>query len=203
MCFFYNEEHLGRTNRWKEQYQEKFGITPDDLDYSILSKFSVIYDKYMDYCFPNLSKQLNILNEAITILVKQNLPAKIETLDRCILFWDFADTVELKRSVYNPVSGCHEQIKVKIDTKNTDKKSNKRIARHKRSFRPNLIHSINAAIMRIFLQEFNKKTKRRLNHLHDCVMLHPNDVDVFFDIVTEVYCRPNMRTLAKDLFFLV
>ena len=32
-------------------------------------------------------------------------------------------------------------------------------------------------------------------------MLHPNDVHVFYDIVTEIYCSPFMITLAQDLVF--
>ena len=32
-------------------------------------------------------------------------------------------------------------------------------------------------------------------------MIHPNDVDIFYDIVSEVYCDPKMKTLAVDLFF--
>lgn len=32
-------------------------------------------------------------------------------------------------------------------------------------------------------------------------MLHPNDVDVFYDIVTDIYCSPELGTMANDLFF--
>jgi len=32
-------------------------------------------------------------------------------------------------------------------------------------------------------------------------MFHPNDVDTFYDIVSEVYCSLVMKTLAQDLFF--
>lgn len=32
-------------------------------------------------------------------------------------------------------------------------------------------------------------------------MLHPNDVDVFYEIVSEIYCSSAMNTLASDLFF--
>ena len=200
MCFFYNEEHLSRTDRWKEQFQEEYGTTIDSNDYLILSKFSINYDVFLDSCFPKLSKQLALLNETVITLVKQNLPVKIGTLDGCIISWDFANVTEIRRSIFNPVSEKHEQVKVHINT-GTSKPSHSRLTRHKRSFRPNFVHSIDAAIMRLFLQKFYKKTKRRLNHLHDCVMLHPNDVDVFYDIVTDIYCSPELGTMANDLFF--
>ena len=32
-------------------------------------------------------------------------------------------------------------------------------------------------------------------------MLHPNDVDIFYSIVTDIYCNPFMKTLAQDLVF--
>jgi hypothetical protein len=200
MCYFYNEQHLSRTNRWKEQYEEVFGLTVSDHDFEILKKFSIEYPRFMDVCFPNLGEQLNILNEAMLILVKQNLPVKINTLDGCILSWDFENSVEIKKNYYNPVSKTHDQFKFRVNVK--EKKNDRtKIQKHKLSFRPNLIHSIDASIMRIFLQEFYNKTKKRLNHLHDCVMMHPNDVDVFYDIVTEVYCRPVMKRLAEELVF--
>ena len=49
--------------------------------------------------------------------------------------------------------------------------------------------------------KYYEYTKRRLNHLHDCVCIHPNHVDKFYDIVTEVYCKDEMRILARDLVF--
>lgn len=32
-------------------------------------------------------------------------------------------------------------------------------------------------------------------------MLHPNDVDLFYNIVTNIYCSPMINTLDHDLFF--
>jgi hypothetical protein len=55
--------------------------------------------------------------------------------------------------------------------------------------------------MRFFINEYYKSTKKRLNHLHDCVCIHPNDVDTFYKIASEIYCKPEMKTLAEDLIF--
>ena len=201
MCFFYNEQHRSRTSRWKEQFEEEFSVAAGEKDYKVFSEFSLDYSKFMDCCFPDLSIQLKTLNDAMLELVDQGLPAKIDTLDGCILAWDFLNTMEIKRSFYNPVSGKHEQVRVKLKPGETKEFCDTRYNKHRIGFRPNLIHSIDAAIMRLFLQKFFKKTKKRLNHLHDCVMLHPNDVDTFYDIVAEVYCSPAMKTLAQDLLF--
>lgn len=76
MCFFYNEQHLSRTNRWGEQYEAEFGISVSDEDYKVLQAFSVKYPEFMNTCFPNLVEQLDILNDAMLVTVKQKLPIK-------------------------------------------------------------------------------------------------------------------------------
>lgn len=203
MCFFYNQKHLGRTNRWKRLYEEKFGISPTNEDYTLLSRFSVLYSSFMEQVFPRLTKQLDLLNEASLLVISQGLPVKINTLDNCILSWDFDHTEEVKKNYYNPVSGTHDQYKLRIKVKTGATKNSirSRKSKHSRSFLPNLVHSIDAAMMRMFIYQFYKKTGKKLNHLHDCVMLHPNDVAIFYEIVTDIYCSPYMETLISDLVF--
>ena len=202
MCFFYNEQHLGRTRRWAELYEEVYLTTVPSEDFEIISQFSVLYPKFMDYVFPKLMRQLEILNEAALIVVKQQLPVKINTLDNCIIAWDFDHSKQIKKNYFNPISGTHDQYKINVKVKSpTNKSTRSRNSRHRLSFRPNLIHSIDASMMRIFLCKFYEQTGRRLNHLHDCVMLHPNDVNIFYQIVSQVYCNPSMNTLADDLVF--
>lgn len=142
MCFFYNQKHLGRTDRWKSLYQEKFGISPSNSDYTLLSKFSVLYSEFMDYVFPKLTKQLNLLNEASLLVIEQDLPVKIKTLDNCILSWDFDHMEELKKNYFNLVSGSHDQYKLRIKVKSggTKKSIRFRKSKHRRSFLPNLVH---------------------------------------------------------------
>lgn len=202
MCFFYNQKHLGRTRKWVEQYEEKFGISVSDQEYDLLSEFSVKYPKFMEEVFPNLTKQLDILNEALFVIIDQDLPVEIDTLDGCIISWDFDHTEELKRNYFNPVSGTHDQYKLRVKVnKHTKGSLRTRKSKHKRSFLPNLIHSIDASIMRMFIQEFYDVKKQKINHLHDCVMLHPNDVDAFYNIVKKIYCSEKMSTLVEDLVF--
>lgn len=202
MCFFYNEQHMSRTRRWAVMYEEIFERSIPDADFEILSQFSVLYPKFMNFVFPKLIRQLEILNEAALVVVNQQLPVKINTLDKCILSWDFVHSRQVKRNYFNPVSGSHDQYKLSVKMKDpTDQSNRSRNSKHRLSFRPNLVHSIDAAIMRMFICRFFEKTKRRLNHLHDCVMLHSNDVDLFYNIVTDVYCGSFMKTLANDLVF--
>ena len=201
MCFFYNEQHLSRTKRWVEQYEEKYGISVQDEEYKLLSKFSLKYPEFMEYVFPKLTRQLDILNEALSIIIDQGLPVKIKTLDNCLISWDFDHMQEVKKNYFNPVSGSHDQFKLKMKIRANKVSQKSRKSKHKQSFRPNLIHSLDATIMRMFLDKFYKQTGKKLNHLHDCVLLHPNDVGSFYNIVTEIYCSPFMKTLAQDLVF--
>ena len=202
MCFFYNEKHLSRTDRWKENYLETYGSTVSDEEYELLKVFSNSYGKFMDDCFPKITQQLDILNQASQVVISQDLPVRIKTLDDCIIKWDFDHVKEYKRNYYNPVSGKHDQYKVHVRVSEKSKETQRsRKSKHKTSFRPNFIHSLDACLMRKFLMECYKKTGKKINHLHDCVMLHPNDVDIFYEIVSDVYCSPYMKTLANDLIF--
>ena len=48
----------------------------------------------------------------------------------------------------------------------------------KRSFAPNVIHSIDATIVRILVTEFYKTHNIILEPLYDCFRVHPNFADV-------------------------
>jgi hypothetical protein len=201
MCFFYNEQHISRTKRWVSQYEEKYGTSVQDEEYKLLSKFSVKYSEFMEYVFPKLTKQLDLLNDALSIVVDQGLPVKIKTLDNCLISWDFDHVQEVKKNYFNPVSGRHDQFRLKMKIRANKVSQKSRKSKHKQSFRPNFIHSLDATIMRMFLYRFYEQTGKKLNHLHDCVMLHPNDVSIFYSIVTDIYCSSFMKTLAQDLVF--
>ena len=85
MCYLYNESHRGRTNRWRENYIKKYFISPDTDNYDLLNKFSVMYEDFLEYVFPNFKSQLKILNKAVNVLVKVNNPVEIKTLDGCLI----------------------------------------------------------------------------------------------------------------------
>lgn len=203
MCRFYNEGHKSCTDRWVEQFISKFGYSPTGDDFELLKEFSIDYSTFLETAFPKLTSQLDLLTEAVEDSVSKGKPVRIRTIDGCLLEWDFDNVAEKKKNYYNPVSHQHDQYKVNVTDSNSKKKPREggRLTRHKRSFMPNLIHSIDGSIMRCFITKYYEYTKRRLNHLHDCVCIHPNHVDKFYDIVTEVYCKEEMRTLARDLVF--
>lgn len=89
-------------------------------------------------------------------------------------------------------------MKSKISSKKTELR---RIRKHRNSFRPNLVHSIDGALMRFFIVEYYNRTKHHFSALHDCCIVHPNHVDAMFEVISDVYCHSRMLTLAKDLVF--
>jgi DNA-directed RNA polymerase len=163
----------------------------------ILSKFSISYSNFIEEAFPNITKQIKLLNNSVKELVSTNQKIELNTLDGCTIDWSFSAKHKIRRSYYNPILNKQEQITlVKYD--DTCKKN---VNKHILSFLPNFVHSIDASIMRLLINKLSKKTKNIPSHIHDCVLLHPNDVDTFYDIVTEIYCNKNMSTLANDLIF--
>jgi DNA-directed RNA polymerase len=66
---------------------------------------------------------------------------------------------------------------------------------------PNIIHSIDAAIMRIVTKRLHERTGYTINYLHDCVLLHPNHVDIYYEIITELFTSKDFLNMADNLFF--
>lgn len=63
------------------------------------------------------------------------------------------------------------------------------------------MHSIDGALMRLFISGHYNRTGRKINHLHDCVLVAPEDVDIIYDVIRDVYCDPKMKNLASSLVF--
>jgi hypothetical protein len=67
----------------------------------------------------------------------------------------------------------------------------------KRKFLSYLIHSVDASIIRRILNKMKFEHKVSVNHLHDCVILHPNDLDSFYTVIKEIYSTPDIYNLIE------
>jgi hypothetical protein len=85
----------------------------------------------------------------------------------------------------------------KLNTITLDKKLD--IQAHKNKFLFYLIHSIDAAVLRIIIRNFAEKIN--INHLHDCIILHPNYAEDFYNIINELYHSDDTYYLAERLVF--
>jgi hypothetical protein len=54
-------------------------------------------------------------------------------------------------------------------------------------FRSYLIHPIDAGVMRLIVKNMYTNFKYRVDQLHDCVLLHPNYVDSFYQVIEDIY----------------
>ena len=61
-----------------------------------------------------------------------------------------------------------------------------------------ILHSIDAAVMRIIINKLYEKTNRKclIQHIHDAVLIHPNYVDTFYHTINVIY---NEEMLLDDL----
>ena len=64
-----------------------------------------------------------------------------------------------------------------------------------------IIHCVDAAVMRFFIFNLEAKYGIIISHLHDCIILHPNYVDNFYDEVKLLYESDQMYDMVNTIFF--
>jgi hypothetical protein len=110
--------------------------------------------------------------------------------------------VSLSAKPYN----SYKLDQVKTEANEMDNEEEKvRLVKDKRTFiRKSLsyfIHCIDASMIHRFIFEMYTRHKVKISHLHDCVLLHPNDVQSFYDLVYDIYSKPELHQIADSLFF--
>jgi hypothetical protein len=63
------------------------------------------------------------------------------------------------------------------------------------------IHCIDASLIHGFILTMREKHGYTINHLHDCILLHPNYVDKFYDVVQDIYRSDELYRVTDNLFF--
>jgi hypothetical protein len=201
MCYCYNQEHRSRTEYWTDLWLSLFQQKPNDMEYAVLSSLSLNYHDFINSIFPGIHKQLTIINNVLKIIIEKGYKPKIKTLDGCVIKWDYFQVKSIVRSVYNPSTMHHESFRINVTKLDENNKTMSEKTKHLKSFLPHLIHSIDAAIMRLIIMGIYKKNGYIINHLHDCVILHPNYIDSFQEVITEIYTSEQILHLAKNLLF--
>ena len=85
MCFFYNQKHLSRTSTFKNRFEEFVSRGCTDVEFRLFSMYSVKYSTFIDTIFPGLNEQLDLLEEAMLLLVGSGESIQVHTLDDCII----------------------------------------------------------------------------------------------------------------------
>jgi|APIni6443716594_1056825.scaffolds.fasta_scaffold00836_3 hypothetical protein len=199
--FCYNQTQRERLTQWVNIWEEVYEESPSNYEYEILNKFANSYGLFLEKLFPNLRSQLDRLTKALEILLKAGSKLKLKTLDGSVLHWDFYKTVSKRRYYYNPSADAHCRYRLKSISEGDQEQPLVDIRRHKTALLPNIIHSIDAAIMRIVTKRLYERTGYTINYFHDCVLLHPNHVDIYYEIITELFTSKDFLNMADNLFF--
>jgi DNA-dependent RNA polymerase len=203
MRWCYSEKALSRKDSWLSEFKEIYKRNCTTDEYNTFSAFSKNYDSFLEQIFPKVQEQKTLCLKVLNIRANalRGNSVNIKTLNGCHLSWDFSPMEPSNKSYHNPVTGKTVTYKIYTEKNSSDKALKKRIKDLERSLFPNLIHSIDAAIMRIIISKIHKLTNYRINHLHDCVLIHPNFVDTFYDVITEIYTGGYLNDLARRLYF--
>jgi len=199
MCFAYSQTHIGRMEDFRDRWLNETNLNLTLKDKKALDEFALGYEKFLNSLFPNLTLQINILKQVVELAVKDSGKLYIRTLEGEMINWTFYKYYTRKRSKFDPVENESKTYSVKLRQSND--LNDVDIKTHKHKLLSYLIHSIDAAVLRFFIRKMKDKYKARINHLHDCVIIHPNDVDNFYKVVEDLYKSRELFEMADNLFF--
>jgi hypothetical protein len=199
MCFSYSQKGIGRS----EDFIERWFLEEGDLSPSarkVLIEFAYRYDSFIEYVYPGITAQIKNLLELVSFVTSESGETTINNLNGEKLKWRRFKNKSITRKAFNPVT--KEQITYRLDTLDIVSGMEQiDVSDHKRKFLSYLIHSIDAAVMHYFIVRMRDKYKYTINHLHDCVLIHPNHVEGFYDIVNELYSSRKLYDILETSVF--
>lgn len=211
MCFCYNQTIIGRIEDFEQEWLKEYGFQPNSRQRKVLIHFATHYDKFIEYVFPNTIKKLDILKKVVDLVCDEAPHLQMTTLDGEVINWVFYATEVRKRKFYDPVKRKHEYYSTStiiervctVDSQNSEFPNNFKIDRRgtRKRFLSYLIHSIDASILRRIINKMRKEHKVSVNHLHDCVIIHPNDLDVFYDVIKSIYSSQDLYNIIEISVF--
>jgi len=197
MCFIYSQKHIGRMDDFYNRWLTEKNTFPTPMERKTLQEFALKYELFIETIFPNTIKKLQLLKEAVELVATESNSTSINTLEGEVISWSFFYKKSIVRNKFDPITRTSSSYKTYMfdGTNKIDIKA------HKHKFLSYLIHSIDAAVIRYFIRNFAEKYNYKINHLHDCILLHPNYVDNFYDLVTELYKSENLYYMSENLVF--
>lgn len=197
MCYIYNQTHLGRIQDFKSVWIEEYKRYPTIEEIKTLNEFAVKYNDFIELIFPNTKKKLELLNKAVILAANTTGKTTIATLEGEILTWYFYKSTKLVPYKFNPSTMASKSNRLNAIQSNKTLDINA----HTKKFLSYLIHSIDAAVLRYIIRKFTEKFNYKINHLHDCILLHPNYVEDFYSVINELYNSDIMYNIADKLVF--
>lgn len=187
MCFAYSQKSIGREEDFIERWylERKEVLSPETR--KVLVVFATEYERFIEFVFPKLTKQIDVLLDLVEIVVRETGEMTIQNLSGEKLHWRSFKYKSVTRKGFDPVTKKHLSYRIDTTELSPNGKEKDDISDHKVKFLSYLIHSIDAAVMHHFILEMREKEGYTINHLHDCVLVHPNYIDPFYEIVRDLY----------------
>lgn len=199
MCFCYGQSHMGRMDDFYERWYKEMGYYPIEAEREFLKKFALMYSDFVDTVFPNATKKLNILKEVMDIMVKDSSQHEIKTPTGEFIRWVFFLNRSTIRKYYDV--GTNSTRSYRLSIVGEDKRIDMPGMRTK--LLSYFIHSIDSAVLRSLIVRMKNDYGISVNHLHDCVLVHPNDVDKLFEAIDKVYKELNLYHVTENMLFSV
>jgi hypothetical protein len=197
MCFTYSQTHIGRRQDFIHRWIEETHSYPNKNEIQTLTEFAVKYNDFIEQIFPRTLKKLSLLQEAVELMCNECNSTSIRTLEGEVITWSFYKKRTAIRHRFDPIlkeSSSYSTVMLG-SPKILDYRA------HKTKFLSYLIHSIDAAVLRFYIRKFEEKYHYNINHLHDCIILHPNYVESFYDLVKELYSSDELYYMSETLVF--
>lgn len=206
MCWIYGQGYSGRVEDLEERWISTYKSTPSSEVKKSIEEFALTYENFLDFLFPNLIDQLDLIKTMVQVVAEESSSMKFRTLEGELIEYTFFKTKQRPRSGYDPIT--KKFLSYSTNVIMTDEKSLNvgvkkliDIEAHKRKFLSYLIHSIDGGLMRRFLRIMHERHGYVCNHLHDCLIIHPNYAQEFFCLVDEIFSSDEIYNMMDHLVF--
>jgi hypothetical protein len=190
MCYCYNQKQYGREKNLKEIF---------NINYKDSKIISSNYSSFINSLFKNLNSQIEKLNDVFDFYLKNSnsKPFIISTLDGCRLEWNSLlkdNRISAKKKIK------YEDNWHSYHFQNFEENVND-VSKIKQGLIPSIIHSIDASIMRFIMNSVDEKSGYIINHLHDSIQAHPNNIRVVYECIREIYLSNVFINCLDELVF--
>jgi hypothetical protein len=187
MCYSYNQTSYGRTQDFVDLWVTKFGVKPVKEEWLCLRDISDKYTDFINELFPGINSQFEVLDKIVRLVVDNAGYLKIRTIDGAVITWRFYQKKREPRKAFNPHTMLPESYALHSGVLDDEGLPVIDEQQYLVKFRSYLIHSIDAGVMRLIVKNMFESHEYRVDQLHDCVLLHPNQVDAFYEVVEGIY----------------
>ena len=204
MRWGYSEGAKSREEKINTDFKDFYKRSPSNSEYATIAYFAKSFDAFMENFFPKISTQTRLLEKVLYIRVNSGQKnVSIRTLDGSTISWTVTPKTTVNKGYWNPATNTSSTLKINIPVaENTYRKAEKQaMSNLLRGFMPHLIHSIDAAIMRLTISRIWSKRKYVIGQLHDCFMVHPNHARIVHETLREIYTDGTLTDIANTLYF--